>query len=213
MLRVPAIDHAFLCTAPGAPAAQVLIDFGLAEGPPNRHPGQGTANRRFFFRNFMLELIWVADPEEAQSERTHPTRLWDRWSAPVGSASPFGIILCTAAEGEPCPFPSWRYAPPTMPGLELDIACGTDLHEPMWCYMNSRRPPRPVAHAAGLTDLTALRLAGPPPARTSVTTAMARHNVISLTSRDEYVIELEFDNQEQQRRTDFRPALPLIFVF
>ena len=210
---MPLIDHAFVCTPPGAAAAQLLIDFGLSEGPPNRHPGQGTANRRFFFRNFMLEFLWVDDPEEAQSKQTRPTRLWERWSAPAGTASPFGIILGPAADGEPCPFPCWRYAPPTMPGLELDVANDTDLREPMWCYMNLRRPHQPIVHAAGLSDLTALRLAGPPVDRASVTTAMARQKVISLVKRDEYGMELEFDHHKHESRIDLRPALPLLFLW
>jgi hypothetical protein len=40
----------------------------MAEGEPNTHPGQGTACRRFFFRNAFLELVWVRDPAEAQGE-------------------------------------------------------------------------------------------------------------------------------------------------
>jgi hypothetical protein len=34
------LDHLFVCTAPGAPEAEKLVQFGLHEGPPNRHPGQ-----------------------------------------------------------------------------------------------------------------------------------------------------------------------------
>ena len=55
------LDHLFVCTAPGAPEAEELVRFGLREGPPNRHPGQGTANRRFAFANTMIELLWVSD--------------------------------------------------------------------------------------------------------------------------------------------------------
>jgi hypothetical protein len=40
------LDHLFLCTAPGAPEAEKLVQFGLHEGPPNQHPDQGTACRR-----------------------------------------------------------------------------------------------------------------------------------------------------------------------
>jgi len=211
---MPRIDHAFVCTAAGAPAAGRLIDFGLAEGAPNRHPGQGTANRRFFFDNFMLEFLWVENPEEAQSAQTCRTRLWERWSAPGGAVCPFGFILAPAAEAEEaCPFRSWRYAPPTMPGLDLAIAADTDLGEPMWCYMQAVRPRPPVSHPAGLRALTALRLAGPAPGRTSVTTAMARQNVISLVARDAYSLELEFDCAQQKSRADFRPALPLILHY
>jgi hypothetical protein len=49
-------DHMFICTQLGAPEADRLVAFGLSEGTPNSHPGQGTACRRFFFRNAMLEL-------------------------------------------------------------------------------------------------------------------------------------------------------------
>jgi len=46
-----AIDHVFVMCSPGAPEAAALIRAGLTEGSANTHPGQGTANRRFFFRD------------------------------------------------------------------------------------------------------------------------------------------------------------------
>jgi hypothetical protein len=58
-------DHMFICTAVDAPEADLLVAFGLTEGAPNSHPGQGTACRRFFFRNAMLELVWVHNESEA----------------------------------------------------------------------------------------------------------------------------------------------------
>ena len=102
-----AFDHAFICTRVGAPEARKLIEFGLREGTANRHPGQGTANRRFFFRNAMLELLWVEDAGEARSGQTHDTRLWERWSAAGQEASPFGIILRPKDRSQSqIPFPS-----------------------------------------------------------------------------------------------------------
>jgi hypothetical protein len=61
------LDHVFICTTPGAPEAGLLKACGLTEGPGNVHPGQGGANRRFFFHNAMLELLWVHDPAQAQN--------------------------------------------------------------------------------------------------------------------------------------------------
>ncbi|MGH8238896.1 MAG: hypothetical protein ACREXP_18010 [Steroidobacteraceae bacterium] len=49
------VDHVFVSASVGAPEGDRLLDLGLVEGSPNRHPGQGTANRRFFFANAMLE--------------------------------------------------------------------------------------------------------------------------------------------------------------
>jgi hypothetical protein len=136
------VDHLFVCMPVGAPAADRLRQFGLTEGSSNRHPGQGTACRRFFFQNAMLEFLWVENAAEAQSEQTRATRLWERWSATSGEASPFGIIVRPAPGVEKaCPFETWDYRPPTMPDLSLRIAAGTALQEPMWCYMESGRRP------------------------------------------------------------------------
>jgi hypothetical protein len=51
-----AVDHFFVCCAAGAPEAEALTQRGLREGSSNTHPGQGTANRRFFFENLYLEV-------------------------------------------------------------------------------------------------------------------------------------------------------------
>ena len=56
-----------MCAA-GAPEAAALIAAGLTEGSSITHPGQGTANRRFFFENIYVELVWVSDAEEARRE-------------------------------------------------------------------------------------------------------------------------------------------------
>jgi hypothetical protein len=51
------IDHVFILCAEGAPEADAFLAAGLREGSSNTHPGQGTANRRFFFENFYVELL------------------------------------------------------------------------------------------------------------------------------------------------------------
>ncbi len=43
------LDHVFVCTAVGATEADRLVASGLTEGTLNSHPGEGNANRRFFF--------------------------------------------------------------------------------------------------------------------------------------------------------------------
>src|SRR5215471_9213408 len=106
------LDHLFVCTARGAPEAEKLIQFGLHEGPPNRHPGQGTACRRFSFANAMMELFWVSDASEAQSQDTKRTSLWERWSGRQQSASPFGICVRPVSPHDTAsPFPTWDYRP------------------------------------------------------------------------------------------------------
>jgi SAM-dependent methyltransferase len=96
---------------PRPPEAENLVQFGLHEGPPNQHPGQGTACRRFAFLNAMIELVWVSDKREAQSHNTRRTLLWERWSGRKDiAASPFGICLrpVDPEDTGPPPFPAWE---------------------------------------------------------------------------------------------------------
>lgn len=118
------LDHIFICTDIGGPVADQLIAFGLTEGSPNVHPGQGTANRRFFFHNAMLELLWVHDPEEAQNATTRPIRLWERWNGRQGDALPVAICLRSRhPETEELPFAAWAYTPAYVPSpLAVHIA-------------------------------------------------------------------------------------------
>jgi len=88
-----ALDHVVvMCSFGAAAEAEALAARGIREGKSNVHPGQGTACRRFFFGNAYLELLWVSDPEEAQSEETRPTRLFERWAGRSEGACPFAII-------------------------------------------------------------------------------------------------------------------------
>src|SRR4030081_1566345 len=147
------VDHAFIACAVGAPEADALLRLGFVEGSSNSHPGQGTANRRFFFENFMLELLWVADPAEARSERTRRTRLWDRWAHRETGANPIGIIF-RSTDGQPAggAFQTWASTPSYLPaGASIHIAEGTTLDEPELFYLPflnraARRNSEPVAH-------------------------------------------------------------------
>src|SRR5882724_5359721 len=112
------LDHILVvCPAGAEVAARALHRVGLTEGSRNHHEGQGTACRRFFFENVYLELLWVSDPDEAQSEPARRTRLWERWSRLPQGACPFGIVLRagSSTDAAACPFASWAYRPSYLP--------------------------------------------------------------------------------------------------
>ena len=101
------LDHLFVCVSAGGPEAERLAELGLTEGPPNRHSGQGTACRRFFFINGFLEFVWVENAEEAQGPSARRVGLWERWSGRDSGASPFGVCLRPGPEGDAGPpFPA-----------------------------------------------------------------------------------------------------------
>ena len=220
------LDHLFICVSNGAPEADRLRAFGLTEGAPNTHPGQGTACRRFFFHNAYLELLWVNQPVEAQSEAIRPTCLWERWVGRTSGACPFAFIFRPATHHtDGLPFSTWEYHPPYLPP-SLSIAVGTNarvLTEPMLFYLAFAQRPdssptanrqhrQPLEHAAALGEITRAEFVSPHAGSLSPELQAATEaGLVQLSAGAEYLLELGFDGELQGRRADFRPGLPLVF--
>ncbi len=216
------IDHIFICVSPGAPEAERLNEFGLVEGSPNRHPSQGTACRRFYFHNAILELLWVANETEAQSEAIQPTCLWERWSKRRGGASPFGVCFRpTEADQSSPPFPFWDYRPPYLPSPHaIKIGTDTPLLEPMWFYLSfSGRPDsapleqrQPMDHPRGLREMTRVSLTVQTLDQLSPAASLIEHaGIPSLAFGSEPLLELGFDGETTRQHKDIRPHLPVVF--
>jgi len=219
------VDHIFVSCAVGAPEGDRLIELGLIEGSPNRHPGQGTANRRFFFANAMLELIWVHDPAEAQSDAQPARRLhlWERWSGRNGSACPFGVCLRpTAGTSDVAPFPAWEYRPSYAPtGMPIAINSTVDS-EPLVFYIPIHRRMdtapadrrEPYEHALPIRELTSARIFAPGAATASpAMLATLQTGGFSFEPAARPLLELGFDSKRQGGRADLRPALPLVLLW
>jgi len=217
------LDHVFLFTEAGAPAAARLVQCGLSEGEPNTHPGQGTCNRRFFFHNSFLELLWVDNPAETQSTAVRPTYLWERWAGRADGANPFGLVFRAAKDvaAAPPPFATWQYRPPYLPE-PLCIEVGQNaaiLAEPALFYLSFGRRSdsfpttrlQPINHAAGARELTRVHLVGPATGALSPELQkVADLGLISVEPGEKPCLELGFDHKTSGQRIDFRPALPLI---
>jgi hypothetical protein len=212
------VDHAFVTCAPGAPEGDALLKLGFVEGSGNIHPGQGTACRRFFFENFMLELLWVTDQREAQSDRTRRTRLWERCAQREQGVCPFGIVLrCADERASSAPFPVWSYTPGYVPsGMSIEIAEGTTLQEPELFFLSflkgaSNRAPQPRDHAMPITQISGLAVGVPDLAGLSAASlTAAKHKLLRYFESRQYVLEILFAGAPEAR-FDLRPALPLLF--
>lgn len=216
------LDHVFICTSVEAPEAGMLAESGLTEGPGNTHPGQGTANRRFFFQNAMLELLWVENEAESKSALTRPTRLWERWIGRGQGSCPFGVCLRPATGSPIPPFPAWQYKPKYLPEpLHIDVATNSDiLTEPMLFSLPfaKRRDADATAetessiHPIGFRKITRLEIITPYGSDSSPELkAMVQGRFIHLGSGAEYAMKIGFDEERMLRMEDFRPHLPLVF--
>jgi hypothetical protein len=213
------LDHLFIWTDEGAPEAEALISSGLTEGARNDHPGQGTSNRRFFFENAFIELIWVHDKAEAKSQTA--LHFLERWSGRKSGLCPFGFIFRPQGPeiSEP-PFDTWAYHPVYLPqNLSILVGKNADrLDEPMlFCMPFGRRPDSFVegsrdflTHKSGAREIREVLLVGPLPVEQSdVLSAAVRASLLNVRSSSQFALEIVTGCGE---RIDLRPDLPLIFV-
>jgi hypothetical protein len=216
-------DHLFICTSIDAPEIDEVLALGFTEGTPSRHVGQGTANRRIFLHNAMLEFLWVADEQEVQSEAIALTHLWQRWQYRQTGYSPFGIgFRWREATERSLPFNSWAFRPPYLPPeLQFDVAC-THQTEPMVFVMPFQgtrpdaAPPdrrQPLTHANGSREITAIHITLPAIAPLSeAIQSIAATDLITFSQGDNHWAEVEFDGGRQGRTIE-HAKLPLCFRF
>lgn len=202
------LDHIFILTSPGAPAANALSTH-LTEGEKNTHPGQGTSCRRFFFNSNYLELLYVDNPADAQSDLTRPTHLYPRWLA-RNTTCPFGLILRSTTSAPTTPsFPTFQYNPTYLPpNLSLHIATNAaELNEPLFTFLPLCRTSPPLASAP---HLTAAHFHGPWPSNPSdAFAAVSTLPILKFHQAPAYHLELAFE-QHSRQAIDLRPSLPLI---
>ncbi len=211
------LDHIFICVKKGGDEARSLIEFGLTEGSSNVHPGQGTANRRFFFHNVFLELLYLEDAEQARSDVTRSTGLYERCSF-INNASAFGFCFKPGKSLNQQPnFKSWQYRPVFFPAPKcVEVACAP-FSEPMWFFIsflgpaNPEKQQEPIHHEAPLQFLTHTLVFQPlAESPSDAWEKIGQLPQFSAFDHDESVLELEFDHNRLAKSHDFRPALPLL---
>ncbi len=205
------LDHFFILTEKFAPEAELLTEFGLVEGMPNDHPGQGTANRRFFFSNTTLELLYVRDPNEADEGPGQRLRIPER--ASNRDASPLGLVMRCDGDSEEPAFPGWRYQPVYFDaGVSFLVGENSDcLVEPLCiCMPNNPPPGSPQQQSeAPFIEVTAIRLHVPVDRPSSVLDAIARVEGIHVQPNSPHCLEIAFGHEAEGKQRDFRPGLPL----
>ncbi len=190
------IDHILIFTQYGAPEAEVLKNFGFIEGQGNTHIGQGTKNRRFFFGNMFLELIWLENGKEAQSPVTQPTLLYERFTQ---KSCPFGICF-RPSNTHTLNFETWNYKPAYLPEhLTIQLAKNNSLQEPMWFYASFLSASTRQAPIIERVEITL-----PTPNQIQPATDLI------IKQGNEYLLTIKI--KDSSAIYDCRPTLPLILV-
>lgn len=212
------LDHVFILVEPGASVADLLVTEGFQEGSGNRHPGQGTANRRFYFANGMVEFLWVHDADEALKGPGRDLYFPER--AADSNASPFGMIFLKKADDSPSnpaamPFAGWTYQPVYFqPPNAFHVGSNSsNILEPLCIYAPMILPKAPSRKPQGNISFTINHICiHTPSADTAgVLNAIAPVDSLSIqTGQAEHLMEITLNNHETATSKDFRPAIPLI---
>lgn len=207
------LDHVFILVEPGAKVADRLIEHGFYEGPRNTHPGQGTANRRFYFANGMVEFIWVHDADEARNGPGRNLHFAERAKDP--SASPFGIIFVPHKDSASpdMPFLGWHYQPDYFPpprGFHVGINA-KNLLEPLCFYFPFQEPgvpkPQPNRNPQMIDEVI---ISTPSTDTEGLLTLASQTNRLSIQAGQQHLMEISLGHHSSGRTEDYRPAIPLI---
>ncbi|MBS0000320.1 MAG: hypothetical protein KFF73_15165 [Cyclobacteriaceae bacterium] len=209
------LNHVIIFSDHHGQEADELVSFGLTEGSHRIHAGQGTRNRKFYFGNFYLEIVWVIDEKEIRNELTLPTGLWERSCFRNFGYSPCGLCFTHTAEMDPLFEGCVKYIPEYIPkGTKFEILTNHDVPDLPWtCRLPDIRnvvgPEEPTEHPAGLKELTKVRIGIPKPGiSNNYTEFIERTSPIEFQTAENHHLILEFDHRKQGRTEKFR-KLPL----
>jgi hypothetical protein len=202
-------DHIFIFTNDQGKVADQLVAFGLKEGSNRVHAGQGTTNRKFYFENFFLEILWVHDETEINSELIKPIGLWQRANYQSNGFSPFGLCIVNTDETDKFFENAFKYQPAYFPeGTTIDIL--KNEHQPNfpWTFRlpfkgQKKNKTEPINHQNGIVELTKIEFYVSTINDENSIQSFLGQERINFTQSDKTWLNLTFDNAKQGLSEDF----------
>ncbi len=205
------VDHIFIFSNKGREADE-LVKFGLIEGSGRVHSGLGTANRRFFFEDFYLEILWVENESEAKSECTSPLKIWERSNFNSNDYSRYGLcfenrinsdqLFVNALKFRPEYYPQGKYLEvfthendPHLPWVfRLPIIAGEkkNLNEPTYHNSHGIKKLTNVIFELKATEL-----------KDEIVANIQNNSAVEFRTARENLLILKFDNGQQEKYKKF----------
>jgi hypothetical protein len=183
----------------------------MVEGTQNSHPGQGTANRRFFFTNSMLELMYIRDRSESVSGPARGLKLVERLTD--ATASPFGLVARTKSPATDFPFPGWPYFPEYFESDEyLYIGDNSDVLDEPLCVLLPHDQKSAVPRlnpVEPFTTITSVCIDVPVTKPSVALQSLSEMKRVSIRFAKPHQMEIVFGDGVNKQQKDFRPILPL----
>lgn len=209
------IDHIFIFSQNKGEEADELVEKGFTEGSSRIHPGQGTRNRKFYFENFFLEILWVVNEWEIQDERTRASQLWERSQFARNGFSPFGMCLLNTEATDSLFEEALAYQPIYFPsGMPIQVLPQIGQEYLPWTFRlpfkgKLKKADEVRIHANGIQSLSQAKF-GIPIRRmeSSFISAFTYEEQISFSSSKSPALTLSFDQRRQKKSISF-DSLPL----
>lgn len=212
-----ALDHVLLAVSGGAPEIAPLIAAGFREGPPNAHPGQGTACRRFFFENAYLEFAWIENEAEVGSASISPTGLDRRLGGSQGVSRIGFCVRLPEGDATP-PVKTWPYQPPYLPaGLSIPMARNSSkLDEPLLFFLSPHLigHRHPSEHPNGARMISRVSIVLPSSVQPSDELKwLAQSGLVDMGLGSEESLRVELDGRVQGESLSMSGGSPLDIVW
>jgi Glyoxalase-like domain len=212
------VDHIFIFSDKQGKEAEELIDFGFTEGSSRVHAGQGTTNRKFYFENFFLEILWVINESEIKSDLVSSTKLWERSNFAENGISPFGLCLVNTEDTDILFENSLKYQPDYFPkGLEIEILTNEKANYLPWTFRlpfkgEKKKTTEPTIHKNGISELTKVEFGIPVADQNDYLLNFEGEKSISFNQNSAHNLTLIFDDNKRNETKIF-DTLPLIIKY
>lgn len=203
------IDHIFVFTDDNGKVADELVNFGLTEGSSRVHVGQGTTNRKFYFKNFFFEILWVHNEAEIKSEQTRLTGLWQRADYKANNFSPFGLCIVNSDDTEALFEKALKYQPDYFPkGMAIDIIKNDNQPDLPWTFRlpfkgQKKHENEPTKHKNGVFALTKAIFECQSSTESDFVDNFKNDENIQIIQSSRNWLNLIFDNGKQGKKRDF----------
>jgi hypothetical protein len=202
-------DHIFIFTDQQGKIGDQLVEFGLKEGSNRVHVGQGTTNRKFYFENFFLEILWVHDETEINSEPIKPTGLWQRANYQSNDFSPFGLCIVNTDKTDRLFENAFKYQPAYFPeGMTIDILKNEFQPNFPWTFRlpfkgQKKNEIEPINHENGIYQLTKVDFYIENIIDENFMQSFLGQERINFIKTDKTWLNLTFDDAKQGLEKDF----------
>ena len=203
------VDHIFICTGESGKVADALVSFGLLEGSSRVHKGQGTRNRKFYFDNFFLEILWVHDESEIKSEATNVMGLWQRTEHAQTGFSPFGLCLVNTDETEALFAKALKHQTDYFPkGMLIDIIKNDQQGDLPWTFRlpfkgQKKYENEPTLHKNGISTLTKVIFEHSAASNDGFLNHFTNDSSIHFIQSSKNWLTLVFDHERQAQKRTF----------